>query len=64
MAYSAVAVSVFEEWKANEPLCGNAAKGCLAQIGKKECLNRAEVNHNHAILAPVVCHIGYLVQIL
>lgn len=64
MAYSAVAVSVFEEWKANESLCQNAAKACLAQIGKKDNLNRAEVSHNHEVLAPVVRHIGYLIYLV
>ena len=64
MAYSAVAVSVFEEWKANESLCHNAAKACLTQIGKKENLNRAEVSHNHKVLAPVIHHIGYLIYLI
>lgn len=64
MAYSAVAVKIFEEWKANESLCHNAAKACLTQIGKKENLNRAEVSHNHEILAPVIHHIGYLIYLI
>lgn len=64
MAYSTIAVKVFEEWKGSEALCNNAAKACLASIGKKESSNRAEVSHNHhEILAPILRHIGFLLQL-
>ena len=60
MAYSPAATAVFDEWKTNEVLCHRAAKMCLAMIGKRENVDRREVNENYHLLGPVVEHMGFL----
>ena len=59
-AYSPAAVSVVEEWKANERLVTNGAKCCIAIIGRKDQLNRSEVAENFDLLQPIIRHIGFL----
>ena len=58
MVYSSEATAVFDQWKQNEDLCHRASRMCLAQIGKKELVDRREVAEDYELLSPVVEHIG------
>lgn len=61
---SPAALAVFKDWCDNTKLCIRASHGCLARIGKKESLNRDEVNHNSDVLGPLVRHLGSLPKTL
>lgn len=61
--YSELATLVFDEWKKSELLVQHGSRCYLAQIGRKDGVNRAEVAPNHDLLAPVLRHIGFLFEI-
>ena len=52
---------IFNEWRADDLLCGRASRGFMANIGKRKKLNRLEVAHNAHVLAPVLRHLGALI---
>ena len=62
--YSEVATLVFDEWRKSELLVQHGSRCYLAQIGRKDGVNRAEVAANHDLLAPVLRHIGFLFEIV
>lgn len=62
--YSELATLVFDEWKKSELLVQHGSRCYLAQIGRKDGVNRAEVAANHDLLAPVLRHIGFLFEIV
>lgn len=61
MAYSSEAIAVYDDWRQSDKLCHRAASMCVAQIGKKEDIDRREVAENCEILMPIIKHIGFLI---
>lgn len=57
-ANEAVINKVTHAWQALPDLVATASRGYMCQIGKMQELDRAEVNVNKQILAPVVEHLG------
>lgn len=63
MAYSQLATRVFEEWRNDDTLVTRAAGAILAMVGRKGALTRQEVAENHTLLAPVIRHLGFSVNL-
>lgn len=51
---------VVKEWKGMPDLVDFSAKGYMCKVGKKETIDRAEVNANAEVLGPPVKHLGLL----
>lgn len=49
---------IVDAWKAQPELVTTASKGFMCLIGKMQDLDRAEVNINKNVLAPVIEHLG------
>ena len=53
--------AVVREWQSNKALCDLAATGIMAKVAKEHTISRPEVCKNHALIGPVIEHMGSLV---